>query len=154
MQRTALLMTALWLLLAGPALAQGITIERPWARATAPNAEVGGAFVTVTGTTADRLLSAASPVAGHVALHRTVDDNGVMKMLPVETLPVGPGAPIEMKPGGLHIMLMQLKAPLQLGATFPLTLIFEKAGPVTTQVMVEAAGASGPTMHAHPAPKP
>ena len=142
------------LLSASPALGQGLSIEHPWARATAPTAQVGGAFLTVTATTPDRLLSVASPIAGHAELHRTVEENGIMKMLPVEALQVTAGTPIEMKPGGLHIMLVQLRQPLKTGDTFPLTLTFEKAGPITAQVTVEAAGAAGPALHRHPAPKP
>lgn len=139
-------------LLAAPALAQaqGVTVDHPWARATAPSAKVGGVFLTlVPGAAPDKVVGASSPVAGSVELHRTVQENGVMKMLPVETLPVEPGKPVELKPGGLHIMLMGLKQQLKQGTTFPVTLTFEKSPPVTATVTVAGPGASGPAMDMH-----
>ena len=146
------------LLLAAPswAQAQGATVERPWARATAPSARAGGVFLTLKpGVAPDRLVGAASPVAELAELHRTVNEGGVMKMLPVEALPVEPGKSVELKPGGLHIMLMGLRRPLKQGETFPITLTFEKAPPVTATVTIAGPGASGPAMDMHaPAMKP
>jgi copper(I)-binding protein len=145
------------LLLAAPAWAQaqGITIDHPWARATAPSAKAGGVFLTLKpGAAPDKLTGASTPVAEMAELHRTVAENGVMKMLPVETMPVEPGKPVELKPGGLHIMLMGLKQPLKQGETFPITLRFEKSPPVTATVMIGAPGASGPDMHMHGTMKP
>jgi hypothetical protein len=156
-------LAALLLAIPSLAMAQSIQVERPWARATAPNAKAGGAFMTLTDTGApDKLLSAASPVAGMAELHRTVEQNGVMRMLPVEALDLEPGKKVLLAPGGYHVMLMDLKRQLKPGDTFPLTLTFAKAAPMTVTVTVEAAGASGPTpahgahgMHGTPTtPKP
>lgn len=147
MRRRAALAIALFAL---PAVARAqtatVSAEHAWARATAPSAMTGGAFLTLSTTAPDAVVSASSPVAGMVELHQTVAENGVMKMLPVPALKLAPGSPVELKPGGYHIMLMHLKTQLKQGNTFPLTLTFEHAPPVTVQVMIEAPGASGP-MH-------
>ena len=140
-------LAALLLLAAMPAWAQTppIKVENAWARATAPAAKSGGVFLTVTDAgPADKIVGAASPVAGMVELHQTVEQNGVMKMEPVAALPLEPGKPVELKPGGYHIMLMDLHQQLKPGDTFPVTLNFANAAPVTATVTVGAAGASGP----------
>jgi len=127
-----------------------IQVENPWARATSPSAKVGGAFLTLRNTGADdRLLEVSSPIAATVELHRTVNENGVMKMLPVDAVPVAAGQAVDLKPGNLHIMLIDLRRQLKQGDTFPLTLRFEKAPPVTATVVVGAPGAAGPDMSGH-----
>ena len=136
------------LLLPGLAAAQAV-VEAPWARATAPMAKAGGAFMTISSPVADQVVSAASPVAEMVELHQTVEQSGVMKMLPVAALDLVPGQKVTLKPGGYHIMLMGLKAPLKQGESFPMTLTFAKSKPVTVQVQIEAPGAAGPMMHMH-----
>ena len=143
------LLFAAVLLVAAPALAQApaVSVTNAWARATASTQKVGGAFLTITDSGApDQLLSASSPAADMVELHETVNDNGVMKMLPIKALDLQPGKPIELKPGSYHLMLMGLKQKLDVGATFPLTLTFDKSPPVTVTVTVGAAGAAGPAM--------
>lgn len=122
-----------------------LTIEHPWARASAGTAANGAAYMTITtkANSADRLLEAASPVAAKVELHTHVIDGDVMRMRPVKAIEVNVGEPAVLKPGGLHVMLIGLKAPLQEGAKFPMTLSFEKAGTTTVEVQVEAAGAGG-----------
>ena len=129
-----------------PAAGTGpIKVENAWARATAPAAKSGGVFLTITDTGApDKVVGAASPVAGVAEVHRTVEEGGVMKMLPVAELPLETGKPVELKPGGYHVMLMDLHAQLKPGDTFPVTLRFANAAPVTVTVTVGAAGASGP----------
>ena len=119
------------------------TVTEAWARATPPGAQTGAAYVTLTNTGAadDQLLSAATPVAGVAQIHTTLTENGVTKMRPLASLDVKPGAPVMFKPGGMHIMLMQLKQPLKAGQTFPLTLTFAKAGKVEITVKVQKVGA-------------
>jgi copper(I)-binding protein len=118
-----------------------VRIDHPWARATAGNAANGAAYVTITETgSPDKLIGVSTPVAAAASLHETIDDGGVMKMRPVAGLPLDPGKPVAMAPGGKHIMLMGLKAPLKAGDTFPLTLRFEHAAPVTVTVVVEGLG--------------
>jgi len=124
----------------GPAT---IEIVHAWARATAASAKTGAAYFTITnkGAAADKLIAAASPVAAKAELHTTIMDNGVMKMRPVAAIDVEAGGQAELKPGGMHLMLLDLKAPLKEGQTFPVTLTFEKAGKVDVTVTVEKAGA-------------
>jgi hypothetical protein len=74
-------------------------------------------------------------------LHESFTDQGVSKMRPMQSLTVAPGQPVTLVPGGYHIMLMNLKQPLTEGQTVPLTLTFEKAGPVKVSAMVAKAGA-------------
>ena len=118
-----------------------IMIGHPYARATAPGQSVGGAFLTLDNRGADdRLLSATSEMARSVEMHSMSMDRTVMRMRQVDGVAAPAGKVIELKPGGLHIMLMGLKA----GDAFPLTLRFEKAGEVTVTVNVDAPG-SAPT---------
>lgn len=129
-----------------------LTIDHPWARPSAGAAANGATYMTITtkGKTADRLIEAASPVAGKVELHTHVIEGDIMRMRPVDAIDVNAGAPAVLKPGGLHVMLIGLKAPLKEGETFPLTLGFEKAGKVTVEVKVEMPSApAGHDMGGH-----
>jgi periplasmic copper chaperone A len=119
----------------------GVVIRDAFARASPPGAQTGGAFVTIVnhGKAADRLVSASSPAAQAVELHETVDDNGVMKMEPrPEGWAIPAGSTLELKPGGKHIMLIGLTAPLEAGKKIQMTLNFEKAGAQTIDVPVQA----------------
>ena len=125
--------------------AQGIRVENAWARATAPSQSVGGVFLTITDTGApDALVSVASPIATTLELHETVADNGVMRMRPIAALPLPSGQPVTLKPGSYHLMAMGLKQPLKQGDSFPVTLNFLHAAPMTVTAVVASAGASGP----------
>ena len=121
-----------------------LTVGDPWARASAGPAKAGAAYVTITngGAETDRLIAAATPAAKRAAVHTHMMDRGVMKMRPVEAVEVDPGEPTVFMPGGLHIMLMGLKAPLVEGDTFPLTLTFERSGIVEVRVRVLGVGAT------------
>ena len=137
------------LLIAAPALAQAqaVQVENAWARATAVGAKAGAIYLTLTDTGApDRLLGAATPIATTAELHETINDNGVMRMRPVPVLPIETGKPVVLKPGSYHLMLMGLRRQLKPGDSFPVTLTFEKAAPVTATVTVATAGASNPPM--------
>lgn len=115
-----------------------VQVQDPWARPTAQGQPVGGGFLRIVGgATADRLVSATAAVADRVELHTMRMDGDVMRMRQVEAIDVPAGQTVELKPGGLHLMFMGLKAPLQAGTTFPVTLRFEKAGEVQTTVSVE-----------------
>jgi copper(I)-binding protein len=120
-----------------------IVIADAWARATPGKAPTGAAYLTVTnsGAAADRLVGASSPVAATTELHEDKEENGIMKMRPVPVLPIAAGQSITLKPGGYHLMLTGLKAPLKQGESFPLTLTFEKAGAKEVQVAIGRAGA-------------
>lgn len=128
-----------------------LRVEAPWARATPPGGKVAGAFVTLvnTGDAPDRLVSATSPVAGRVELHTHIKDGDVMRMREVEGgIPLPSGQTVALQPGGLHIMLLELKQGLAAGSSFPLTLSFEKTGSVQVDVPVETIGSMGPGGHA------
>ena len=155
--RFALAATAL-ALSCGTALAQDYTagplkIEQPWTRATPAGAKVAGGYVAVTntGSTADRLLGGSSEIAGKVEIHEMSMNNGVMTMrgLP-EGVELKPGAKVEMKPGGYHIMFMELKRQLKEGEKVKGTLTFEKAGAVPVEFSVQSVGARAPAeAHKH-----
>jgi hypothetical protein len=146
--RTILLAAVAAMGLAGGALAQMPTIEvsDAWARATTRSARAGGVFLTMKAIGApDRVVSASSPVAERVELHETIRDGDVMRMREVPQLRIETSEPTVLKPGGLHIMLMGLKQPLNRGDSFPLTITFEKAPAATVTVTVRTAGAG----HSH-----
>ncbi|MDB5488655.1 MAG: hypothetical protein JWQ58_2370 [Reyranella sp.] len=135
--------------LALPAMAQdykigSLEITTPWSRATPPSARTGGGFMTITnkGTTADRLVTVRSSVSDKVEIHEVQMDGSVMRMRELaKGLEIPPGATVMLKPGGYHIMFMELKAPFAKDAKVPLTLVFEKAGSLDVQLNVEAMGA-------------
>jgi copper(I)-binding protein len=136
-------------LLAVPSMAHdyklgSLEIATPWTRATAPTARTGGGFMTITnkGTTADRLISARSTASDKVEIHEMQMDGSVMRMRELaKGLDIPPGATVMLKPGGYHIMFMELKAPLAKDAKVPVTLVFEKAGSIDIQLDVQAMGA-------------
>ena len=145
MRKTLLpLLTALPLLIAAGD-APSITVDHPWARPSAGAAKTGAAYFTITDQgAADTLTAATTPVAATAEVHETINDNGTMKMRPVPGgLALTPGKPVRLAPGGYHVMLMGLKAPLKSGDTFPLTLTFAHAAPQTVTVKVETPK-SGP----------
>ena len=119
-----------------------LSIEHPYARATAPGQPVGGAFMKIAnGGADDRLLSMSATNAKGVELHQMTMDGDVMHMRQVDAIALPAGRTTELRPGGYHVMFMGLKAPLKAGDSFPATLKFEKAGEVTVTVKVEAPGA-------------
>ena len=133
-------LAALLLAAAASALAQ-VKVEQPWARPTVEGQMAGGAFLKIQNVGgADRLLSASSSAAGMVQLHSMAMEGDVMKMREVEAIDLPAGKTVELKPGGLHLMLMGLKSPLKEGSKVPLTLKFEKAGEVKVEVPVAAKG--------------
>jgi periplasmic copper chaperone A len=134
------------LVVASAAMAQTSQLEvtNAWARATPGKAENGAAYLTIQSPTPDRLMSASSPVAKKAELHTMSMEGMVMKMRPLAGLDIPAGQPVTLKPGGEHIMLEGLGAPLREGQSFPLTLTFEKAGIRTVTVAIEKPGAAGP----------
>ncbi|ACL60146.1 DUF1775 domain-containing protein [Methylobacterium nodulans] len=124
-----------------------LTIETPWMRATPGGAKVAGGYlrVTNTGTAPDRLLGASIPLAGRGEVHEMSMNGGVMRMAPVEGgLTIKPGETVELKPGGYHLMFLDLKSPVKAGETVEGTLTFERAGSVPVRFQVGAIGAAGP----------
>ena len=135
------------LVVASAALAQPaqLKVNNAWAGATPGKSENGAAYLTIQSPTADRLVSASSPVAKKAELHTMSMQGMVMKMRPIADIDIPAGQAVTLQPGGMHIMLVGLAKPLQTGQTFPLTLTFEKAGSRTVNVAVEKIGAMGPT---------
>ncbi len=122
-----------------PATRHGeLEIEVPWARATPPAAKTGAVYLTLTnrGQAADRLLAASSPAAAHAELHAHLNEGGVMRMKAIDAVVLPPAERLSLRPGGLHVMLMDLKAPLREGTPLRLTLSFARAGEVTLEVPV------------------
>jgi copper(I)-binding protein len=126
---------------------KSLQISNPFARATPPGAKVAGAFMTIKnqGTETDRLVSASSPVAGVVEIHEMAMDGGMMKMRAIKGVDLKPGATVELRPGGYHVMLEDLKQPLKEGDRIRVLLTFEKSGTVEVMVHVEAMGAAAHT---------
>jgi len=118
-----------WCLLAlvavgGNALAQ-VEVNGAWARATVPGQTAGGAFMTLTAKEGARLIGASSAVAGVVEVHEMAMDGNVMRMRAIAALSLPAGRAVELKPGGYHVMLLDLKRPLAVGEKIPLELRFE-----------------------------
>jgi len=139
-----------------------LQIGHPWARATPKGAAVGGGYlkITNTGTTPDRLISGTSAVSGRFEVHEMSMDNGVMKMRQLKDgIEIKPGETVELKPGGFHIMMVDLKQPIKEGERVKGTLVFEKAGTIEIEYAVvpvggspggKASGAATPGMnHSH-----
>lgn len=127
-----------------------VMVKNPWARASI--GKNGAAYVTVInpGKSADSLIGASAPVAKRVELHTHKNDNGIMRMRHVRSIPVPANGTVTLQPGGHHIMMMGLTKKLKKGEIFPLTLTFENAGKVTVDVKIGHAGALGnPAGHLH-----
>ena len=128
--------------------AGGLVLGHAWARATPGGAEVGGGYLTIEnkGTAPDKLLGGSSPAAAEIEVHEMAMKNEVMTMRPVSGgLSIPPGQTITFAPGGYHIMMMGLKAPLKQGDRVPMTLQFEKAGKVDVTFDVQSIGATQPS---------
>lgn len=133
--------------------AQGVDVQGAWARATVPGQKATGAFMKLTAKDNARLVSASSTVAGVVEVHEMKMEGDVMRMRAIAALDLPAGKAVELKPGGFHVMLMDLKLPLQKDTTIPLTLNFKDAKgaetrqdlkvPVLTMAPAGAMGHSG-----------
>ena len=130
--------------------AGALKIGHPWARATPPGAKVAGSYLAIenTGSTPDRLVGATISIANHVELHEMAMSNGVMQMraLP-QGIEISPGTKVELKPGGLHLMWLDLTTAPVKGSTVSGTLRFENAGLVPVEFVVEPIGAPSSGHH-------
>ena len=152
-----LLIAALVCLCAAPAAAHeyklgSLDIGHPWTRATPKGAAVAGGYLKITnnGTTPDRLVGGSATFAGRFEIHEMRVAGGVMQM---RALPRGvelkPGETVEFKPGSFHVMFMDLKRPLEQGERVKGTLVFEKAGTIEVDYVVEAVGGPGGDHRGH-----
>jgi copper(I)-binding protein len=127
----------------GAAHAQ-VQIKDAWARSSVQGQMATGAFMSLTSSEGARLVGASSPVAGVVEIHEMSMEDNVMKMRPINGLDLPPGRSVELKPGGYHVMLMDLKRPLKAGERVPVELRFEMRDkrlvtqPVEIEVMARA----------------
>ncbi len=129
-----------------------ITIEDAWVRGTVAQQKATGAFMRLTATQNARLVAAESPVAGVVEIHEMAMENNVMKMRAIPGLELAAGRTVELKPGGYHVMLMDLKQAIKPGDTVPLTLVFEDANQLRFTQQIQApvrALAGGQSGHGH-----
>ena len=126
-----------------------LKIEQPWARATPGGAKVAAGYMKIinSGAQADRLIGGSLPQAGRFEVHEMKMVNGVMEMRPITGgLEIASGQTVELKPGGYHVMFMDLKSPLKQGGKFKATLQFEKAGKIEVPFDVQGVGAQEPAM--------
>jgi periplasmic copper chaperone A len=124
-----------------------IQITAPWARATPKGATSGAAYMTITnnGKTPDKVTCVSSDASAECQIHTMTMDNGVMMMRPVEGgLEIKPGETVALKPSGLHVMLVNLKHPLEQGKTIKATLKFDTAGSIDVDYPIAAIGAAAP----------
>ena len=136
---TALAATLVAAFASAPAWAQtaAVKVEGAWARASVQGQKGTGAFMRLTAQDGARLVRAESPAAGVTEVHEMKMDGDVMKMRAIPALDLPAGKTVELKPGGYHVMLMDLKAPLAKGATVPLTLVFKDAQGAESQMQLQ-----------------
>lgn len=134
------------------AYAQGapVTAERAWVRATVQGQMSSGGYLTLNASEPLTLVGASTPVAGSTEVHEMRLEGDVMRMRQVDGIPLAPGKPLELKPGSYHLMLLQLRAPLQPQARVPLTLTFRTAAGATRTLSVSAEVLTAPpAAHGH-----
>jgi copper(I)-binding protein len=138
-----------WTLVALQAVAQ-VTVAEPWARSTVKEQTATGMFMTLTSKEDAKLVGAASPAAKIVEVHEMTMDNNVMKMREVKAVALPAGKPVEFKPGGYHMMLIDLAKPLEPGQKVPVTLTIEgKDGKRTTVEAVAEVRSATEMQHKH-----
>jgi periplasmic copper chaperone A len=124
-----------------------IHITQPWARATPKGATSGAAYMTITnkGATPDRVSCVSSDASAQCQIHSMTMDGDVMKMRPVEGgLEIKPGETVTLQPTSFHVMLVDLKQPLEQGKTIKATLKFDHAGTLDIEYPIAAIGAPAP----------
>ena len=121
-----------------------IQVGKPWTRATAAPGGTAAVYATITnhGSTPDRLTGAACPVAQSTEIHQDTNENGIMRMRPVDGVDIPPGHTLKLAPNGYHLMLMGTTQRLARGSTITCTLQFRDAGAVSIELPVRAAGAT------------
>lgn len=128
------------------------TVADPWVRGTVASQKATGMFAQITSAGGGKLVSASSPVAGVVEIHEMSMDGNVMRMRAIPALELPAGKTVELKPGGFHVMLMDLKQEIKAGQTVPVTLVVEgadnKRETIEVKAQVKALGADK-GMHKH-----
>ena len=118
--------------------AKPLVVQDAWVRATPPGADIAAAYMTLrnTGTTPITVTGVESPIAGHAMIHETKVEGGQSKMRPHEQLAIAPGATVKLQPGGLHVMMHDLKQPLTVGEKVPLVIQLSGGGTVEATATV------------------
>jgi len=138
---------------AAPASAQVVEVKDPWARATAPGQKAGGVFMQLKSPGGGALVAAESPAASIVEIHEMAMEGNVMRMRAITRLDLPAGQTVELKPGGYHVMLIDLKAPLKKGDMVPVKLKVQGKDGKPAEIEVKAevrdmgAGAGGAAKH-------
>lgn len=140
-----------------PASAQVVQVQGAWARASVPGQKATGAFMTLTAPAGATLVGVSSPAAGVAEVHEMKMEGDVMKMRALPSLPLPAGQAVELKPGGYHVMLLDLKAPLAKDSQVPLTLKLRDAKGAESQLDISvpvsatppAGGMAGHEHHKH-----
>jgi len=120
-----------------------VQVSKAWARATVPGQKVGGVYLEIRSSRDARIVAVKSPVAASAEIHSMSNDGGVMRMRQLESLPLPAGETVELKSGGNHIMLLEIKRQLKSGDKVPVTLIVQE-GKKKQTVKVEAEVREGP----------
>lgn len=133
-----------------------VDVQDAWVRATVPHQKTTGAFMTLVATQDSKLVAATSPLAGVAEVHEMAMQDNVMRMRHVPEVALPAGQPVELKPGGYHVMLMELKQQVKDGDVVPLTLTIERKDGRREQLQVQArvrplgaSGAAAPASHKH-----
>ena len=152
-QRLTSLFVFVTAMLGSTAFAQtptAVAVDGSWARATFAGQKASGAYMRLTAQAATRLVRVETPAAGVAEIHEMKMNGDVMQMRAVSGLELPAGTPVELKPGGYHVMLMGLKAPLVNGSSLPLTLVFQDAKGVEYAQQLQIPVSAGvPGSHAH-----
>ena len=154
MFKTFFVSAALLITAATAAFAQAqTTVTEPWVRSTVAQQTATGLYAQITSARGGKLVSASSPVAGVVEIHEMKMQGEVMRMRAVTDLDLPAGKTVALKPGGYHLMLLDLKQPLKAGDTVPVTLVVEGAGKgresIEVKAVVRAATAAPAAAHQH-----
>lgn len=152
-KRTSL--CAAGLLLAGlcslsSAQAQPAQVQDAWVRVSVQGQKSTGAYMKITAREATTLVAVSTPVAGVAEVHEMKMDGDVMRMRALPAgLPIPAGGSVELKPGGFHVMMMDLKAALPKDSTVPLTLVFKDAKGAESRLELKVPVRTGPAGHSH-----
>jgi copper(I)-binding protein len=123
-------------------------VEGAWVRSAVPGQAGTGAFMRITAAQPMKLVGASTPAAGQAEVHEMKMDGDVMKMRPVQALDLPAGRTVELKPGGYHLMLTDLKEALKPGTKVPLTLVFRDAAGAEHKLQLQVPVATLPPAHA------
>ena len=125
-------------LLAGTAALAQVTVQDPWVRGTVPGQTSSGAFMTLQSAEGAKVVGVSTPVAGTAEIHEMKMEGNVMRMRALPSLDLPKGQAVQLKPGGYHVMLMDVKQPLVKDTTVPLTLRIELADKRIVEQKVDA----------------